>query len=89
MELTMTNAIKTLLDQTWSWAHQTDDPAMAAYLDDYCEFLGVAMCLTAQNFNKAADLIDEMDTLPREQIVNAIAVDYGADFVEKRLGWLV
>ena len=82
-------AVKTLLEQTWAWAHQTDDPSMAAYFDDYAEFARVAIALKAQNFNEAADIIDEMDTEPREAIVCAIAEDYGADFVEKKLGWLV
>jgi hypothetical protein len=89
MESTMPNAIKTLMDQTWSWSREQIDPEMNVYLDDYYDFLGVAMCLTAQNFNEAADLIDKMDTEPREAIVCAIAEDYGADFVEKKLGWLV
>jgi hypothetical protein len=82
-------AIKTLIDQTWSWAHQSDDESSSAYLEDYYDFVNVTIALKAQNYSAAADLVDEMDTEPREAIICAIAEEYGADFVEKKLGWLV
>jgi hypothetical protein len=82
-------AIAKLLDQTWAWAHQIDDPLAPAYKEDYKDFNQVNLLLTLERYNEAADAIDDMDTEPREEIIAAIAKDYGEDFVEKKLGWLV
>ena len=81
-------AILKLIDQTFSWSRDDDKNALAYYAD-YRDFNQVNVLLTLEKYNEAADLIDEMDTEPREAIICAIAEDFGADFVEKKLGWLV
>lgn len=80
--------LKTLIEHTFAWAHNNDELA-AAYMSDYKDFQNVANLLSNGSHYEAADIIDDMDTEPREAILAAIAKDLGEDFVERKLGWLV
>jgi len=83
-------AILKLIAETHTLSQEESNGKVAlSYYADYRDFSDVNLLLTLEDYNKAADMIDDMDTEPREAIICAIAKDYGADFVEKKLGWLV
>jgi len=67
------------------------DPDMAKmYADDHSTIQSVARYLETgdlEDVRRAADIINRMDTAPREEIVIAIGKDFGADWVEQYLGW--
>jgi len=67
------------------------DPDMAKmYADDHSTIQSVARYLETgalEDIRRAADIIDRMDTSPREEIVIACGMDFGADWVADNLGW--
>ena len=67
------------------------DPDMAKmYADDHSTIQSVARYLETgalEDIRRAADIIDRMDTAPREEIVIACGMDFGADWVADNLGW--
>ena len=67
------------------------DPDMAKmYADDHSTIQSVARYLETgdlEDVRRAAEIIDRMDTAPREEIVIAIGKDFGAEWVEQYLGW--
>ena len=67
------------------------DPDMAKmYADDHSTIQSVARYLETgdlEDVRRASEIIDRMDTAPREEIVIAIGKDFGAEWVEQYLGW--
>ena len=93
-ELKMRN-IKNLISNTFR-DYQTNaaaDPDMAKmYADDYLLFQEVARYLetgVVEDIKRAAQIIERMDTAPREDIVIACGMDFGAAWVKEFLGWNV
>ena len=67
------------------------DPDMAKmYADDHSTIQSVARYLETgdlEDVSRAAEIINRMDTAPREEIVIAIGKDFGAEWVQQYLGW--
>ena len=55
------------------------------YLDDMKDFMHVKDMIVNKTLGAARTFINEMDTLPREKIVVAIAQDMGNDFCSNEL----
>lgn len=84
----MKDAVKTLIDQTFSYAQEGGD-LKDLYMDDCKSFLAVHFHLGMNQISAAKSLINDMDTEPREQVVCAIAKDKGNNWVAENLGWEV
>ena len=82
------NAVKTLIDQTFSYSIEDKD-LKDLYIDDLKAFQFVDVQISLGNIENAVNTINDMDTEPREQIVCAIAKDKGNDWVVENLGWEV
>jgi hypothetical protein len=82
------NAVKTLIDQTFSYSIEDKD-LKDLYLDDLKAFQFVDVQISLGNIENAVNTINDMDTEPREQIVCALAKDKGNDWVADNLGWEV
>ena len=87
--------IKDLIGRTFR-DYQTNavaDPDMAEmYAEDHSAFQAVARYLetgNVQDIKRAAQIIERMDTAPREDIVIACGMDFGAAWVKEFLGWNV
>ena len=80
-------AIQKLLEQTFSWAVEAGDvknfDLSKSYMDDVRDFNEVAYLLSAGYTSAAAKELNEMDTAPREEMVLAIAADYGNEMLGK------
>jgi hypothetical protein len=59
------------------------------YKDDAADFEAVQWLINADDLDAAIAKIDNMDTEPREQIVLAIADEYGEGYVETVIGYEV
>ena len=59
------------------------------YEDDMSDFESVQYLINSDDINGAVAKIDDMDTAPREQIVLAIADEYGNGYVETVIGYVV
>lgn len=81
-------SVKTLIDQTFSYA-QTGGDLKDLYMSDCKSFLAVHFHLGMKQFKMASALVDDMDTEPREQICMAIAEEYGNDFLVENFGYEV
>lgn len=85
--------VKNLIGQTFRdyQANAVADPDMAKmYAEDHSTIQSVARYLETgdlEDVRRAAEIIDRMDTSPREDLVIAIGKDFGADWVEQYLGW--
>jgi len=80
------NAVKKLMDQTFSWAQDSDDLA-EMYMEDLNDFKKAIALFRNSDNEGLGNHIDQMDTDPREQLVMAFAKDCGEDFVSQNLGW--
>jgi len=85
--------IKNLIGDTFR-DYQTNmvaDPDMAKmYAEDHSAFQSVARYLETgeqEDIKRASTIIDRMDTAPREEIVVACGMDFGADWVADNLGY--
>lgn len=83
------NAINKLMDQTFSYAQeaQAEGDLAVLYMDDLRDFKKAVTLFRNSDGEAIAELCDEMDTAPREQLVMAFAEDCGKDFVKSYLGW--
>lgn len=85
--------IKNLIGNTFRdyQANAVADPDMAKmYAEDHSAFQSVARYLETgdlADIKRASTIIDRMDTAPREEIVIACGMDFGADWVADYLGW--
>lgn len=80
------NAVKKLMDQTFSWAQDGDDLA-DMYMEDLNDFKKAVTLFRNSDCEGLADFIARMDTSPREQLIMAFGQDCGKDFVSQNLGW--
>jgi len=85
--------IKNLIGDTFR-DYQTNavaDPGMAEmYAEDHSTFQTIARYLETgeqEDINRASQIIDRMDTAPREDIIVACGMDFGPEWVSKNLGW--
>jgi len=83
------NALKKLMDQTYSYSVEAGEDMQEMYLADLADFQSVFYALTTGLVEDAKIKINYMDTEPREQAVLAIAEDKGASWVANNLGWKV
>lgn len=80
------NAINKLVDQTFSYA-QDDDDLAEMYMDDLRDFKKAVTLFRNSDGEGIAELCNNMDTEPREQLVIAFNEDCGSDFVRSYLGY--
>ncbi len=80
------NAINKLMDQTFSYSVE-DQELADMYTADLHDFKKAVTLFRNSDGEGIAELVDEMDTAPREQLVMAFAEDCGKDFVKSYLGW--
>lgn len=84
------NAVQKLIDQTFSYAQESIDTTLYdAYMDDLKDFNKAVKLFRQSDGEGVAELCNDMDTLPLEQLVTAFAKDCGKDFVKSYLGWEV
>ena len=81
------NAVKKLMDQTFSYAQEADKDLAEMYMDDLNDFKKAVALFRNSDCEGLADFIARMDTSPREQLVVAFGRDCGNDFVSQNLGW--
>jgi hypothetical protein len=81
------NAINKLMDQTFSYAQEADSDLAEMYMDDLRDFKKAVSLFRNSDNEELGNLIDYMDTEPREQLIIAFAEDCGKDFVSQNLGW--
>lgn len=85
--------IKNLIGETFrEWQYNSvADPKQAAFIaEEHSTIQAVARHLEAgskEDIASASALIDRMDTAPREELVVAIGMDFGAEWVSENLGW--
>jgi len=83
-------AIQKLIDQTYSYFVEAQGTDLAdLYKDDLSDFQAVQWMINSDDIDGAVAKIDNMDTEPREQIVLAIADEYGNGYVETVIGYEV
>ena len=83
-------SIQKLIDQTYSYFVEAQGTDLAdPYYDDLLDFLVVQTFLNMNDHLGVCVKINDMDTEPREQMVLAIADEYGNKFVETVLGYEV
>jgi len=84
------NALNKLMDQTFSYAQESIDTGLYdAYMDDLNDFKKAFQLFRQSDGEGIAELCNDMDTLPLEQLITAFAKDCGKDFVKSYLGWEV
>ena len=85
--------LQKLIDQTQSYMQEAelngDKDLRWCYMDDARIFSEVVVACSFGHYKKAKNVIDGMDTEPREQVVMALAKDLGKDIVANELGWEV
>lgn len=83
------NAINKLMDQTFSYAQeaQSEGDLAVVYMDDLRDFKKAVTLFRNSDGEGIANLIDNMDTSPREELVLAFASDCGKDWVRSYLGY--
>ena len=83
-------SIQKLIDQTFSYSVEAKGTDLAdLYKDDLSDFQAVQWMINSDDLDGAAAKINDMDTEPREQMVLAIADEYGNGYVETVLGYEV
>ena len=83
-------SIQKLIDRTFSYTVETHGTDVGnLYKDDLSDFEAVQWLINADQLDAASTKIDNMETEPREQIVLAIADEYGNGYVETVLGYEV
>ena len=83
-------SIQKLIDQTFSYSVEAKGTDLAdLYKDDLSDFQAVQWMINSDDLDGAAAKINCMDTEPREQMVLAIADEYGNGYVETVLGYEV
>ena len=80
------NAVKKLMDQTFSYAQDGDDLA-DMYMEDFKDMKKAVTLFRNSDPEALAKHVQYMDTSPRENLVEAFFFDCGNDFVENILGY--
>ena len=87
-ENTMT--IQKLIDQTYSYFVGAQGTDLAdLYKDDLTDFQTVQSMMGMKDYSGVSVKIDDMDTDPREQVVIALASEFGNAFTAKYLGYTI
>ena len=83
-------SIQKLIDQTFSYSLEAQGTDLAdLYLADTADFQAVQRMINSNDIDGAVAKIKRMDTEPREQIISAIADEYGNGYVETVIGYEV
>ena len=82
-------SIQKLIDQTFSYSLEASMDLADLYLGDTADFQAVQYMINSYDINGAIAKIDCMDTEPREQILLAIADEYGNGYLETVIGYEV
>ena len=83
-------SIQKLIDQTYSYFVEAQGTSLAnLYEDDLSDFQAVQWMINSNDIDGAVAKIDNMDTEPREQLILAIADEYGNGYVETVIGYEV
>ena len=82
-------SIQKLIDQTFSYSLEAPMDLADLYLADTADFKQVQWLINSNDIDGAVAKIDNMDTEPREQIILAIANEYGNGYVETVIGYEV
>ena len=83
-------SIQKLIDQTFSYSLEAQGTDLAdLYLADTADFQAVQRLINENDIDGAVAKIKRMDTEPREQIILAIADEYGNGYVETVIGYEV
>jgi benzoyl-CoA reductase/2-hydroxyglutaryl-CoA dehydratase subunit BcrC/BadD/HgdB len=83
-------SIQKLIDQTFSYSLEAQGTDLAdLYLADTADFQAVQRMINENDIDGAVAKIQRMDTEPREQIILAIADEYGNGYVETVIGYEV
>ena len=83
-------SIQKLIDQTFSYSVEAKGTDLEQlYLDDMKSFQKAQFLMARKDFDHCSTYIDEMDTEPREQILLAIAAEFGNKFLVKMFGYEV
>ena len=81
-------SIQKLIDRTFSYSLEAQGTDLAdLYLADTAGFQAVQWMINSNDIDGAVAKIKRMDTEPREQIVLAIADEYGNGYVETVIGY--
>lgn len=75
-----------LMDRVFSYAQDGDDLS-EMYLEDWKDFSVAITLFRNSDCEGLANHISEMDTSPREDLVEAFYFDCGRQFVEQNLGF--
>jgi hypothetical protein len=83
-------SIQKLIDQTFSYSLEAQGLDLAdLYLADTADFQAVQRMINSDDIDGAIAKIERMDTEPREQIILAIADEYGNGYLETVIGYEV
>ena len=82
-------SIQKLIDQTFSYSVEAPMDLADMYLADTADFQAVQRMINSNDIDGAMMKIGRMDTEPREQIILAIADEYGNGYVETVIGYEV
>ena len=82
-------SVQKLIDQTYSYIQTAPKDLRGLYVVDHGDFRQVGRLLEMKEFTKAAEKINNLDTEPREQILSAIADEYGNKFLVSMFGYEV
>ncbi len=83
-------AIQKLIDQTYSYFVEAQGTSLAdLYKNDLYDFQSVQWMMNADDLDGVTAKMDNMDTEPREQLILAIADEYGNGYVETVIGYEV
>jgi len=81
-------ALQTLIDQTYSYSIDPGEgyeSLSKCYLEDMTDFTKVGFLIKEERLVEASEFIFDMDTLPREQVLGALDIDLGKDWVRTNL----
>ena len=81
--------IQKLIDQTFSYSLEAPMDLADLYLADTADFKQVQWLMNSNDIDGALAKIGNMDTEPREQILLAIAEEYGNGYLETVIGYEV
>ena len=82
-------SIQKLIDQTFSYSLDASMDLADLYLADTADFKQVQWLMNSNDIDGALAKIGNMDTEPREQILLAIADEYGNGYLETVMGYEV
>ena len=82
-------SIQKLIDQTFSYSLEAPMDLADLYLADMAAFQAVQRMINSDDIDSAIAKIERMDTEPREQIILAIADEYGNGYLETVIGYEV